>query len=59
MRHFLIAVLCVLIPATAVANDGSYKVAYDGGSISEAKTGTSAQLFIEADQIRLAKGKQS
>jgi hypothetical protein len=57
MRHFLIAVLCVLIPATAVANDGSYKVAYDGGSISEAKSGTSAQIFIETNLIRLAKGK--
>ncbi len=57
MKHFLVAVLCVLIPITAVANDGSYKVSYDGGSISEAKTGTSVKLFIEANQIRLAKGE--
>jgi hypothetical protein len=57
MKHFLVAVLCVLIPMTAVANDGSYKVSYDGGSISEAKAGTSAKLFIEANQIRLAKGE--
>ncbi len=57
MKHFLVAVLCVLIPITAVANDGSYKVSYDGGSISEAKAGTSAKLFIEANQIRLAKGE--
>jgi hypothetical protein len=57
MKHFLVAVLCVLIPITAVANDGSYKVSYDGGSISEAKAGTSAKLFIDANQIRLAKGE--
>ena len=57
MKHFLVAVLCVAIPITAVANDGSYKVSYDGGSISEAKAGTSAKLFIEANQIRLAKGE--
>jgi hypothetical protein len=57
MKHFLVAVLCVLIPMTAVANDGSYKVSYDGGSISEAKAGTSAKLFIEANQIRLTKGE--
>jgi hypothetical protein len=57
MKHFLVAVLCVMIPITAVANDGSYKVSYDGGSISEAKAGTSAKLFIEANQIRLAKGE--
>ena len=44
MKHFLVAVLCVAIPITAVANDGSYKVSYDGGSISEAKAGTSAKL---------------
>jgi hypothetical protein len=57
MKHFLVAALCVLIPTMAVASDGSYKVSYDGGSISEAKVGTSAQLFIETNQIRLAKGK--
>jgi hypothetical protein len=57
MKHFLVAVLCVVIPMAAVANDGSYKVSYDGGSISQAKAGTSAKLFIEANQIRLTKGE--
>jgi hypothetical protein len=57
MKHFLVAVLCVAIPITSVSNDGSYKVSYDGGYISEAKAGTSAKLFIEANQIRLAKGE--
>jgi len=54
MRNFLAAVLCVLIPVTAFADAGSFKVSYDGGSITE-KTGTTVNLFIESNQVRLAK----
>jgi len=55
MKSLLAAVLCVLIPATtALADSGSYKVSYDGGSVVE-KTGTAVNLFIDSNQIRLTK----
>ena len=54
MRSFLAAVLCFLIPVTAFADANSFKVAYDGGSITE-KTGTTVNLFIESNQVRLAR----
>jgi hypothetical protein len=57
MKHILAAVLCVLLPFTAFASDGGYKVSYDGGSVPEVKVGTSAKLYIETNQIRLAKGE--
>jgi hypothetical protein len=57
MKHFLAAVLCVVIPFTALASDNSYKVSYDGGSIPDTKAGTDAKLFIEANQVRLTKGE--
>jgi hypothetical protein len=54
MKNLLVAVLCVLIPVSAFADSASYKVSYDGGSITE-KTGTTVNLFIDSGQIRLAK----
>src|ERR1700733_12428006 len=54
MKSLLAAVLCVLIPVTAFADSGGYKVSYDGGSEVE-KTGTSVNLFIDSNQIRLTK----
>ena len=48
----LVAILlCVAVPLTTFAADG-YKVAYDGGSIPEVKTGSELRLFIEQDRIR-------
>jgi hypothetical protein len=56
VKALLAALLCVLLPMTAVASDGSFKVSYDGGSIPGAKMGTPAKLFIDPGQIRLVKG---
>jgi hypothetical protein len=48
----LVAVfLCLAVPLTTFAADG-YKVAYDGGSIPEVKTGSELRLFIRPDRIR-------
>jgi hypothetical protein len=47
--------LCIAIPAAVFASDGSYKVTYDGGSVSNIKTGTGVKLYIEANQIRFVK----
>lgn len=58
MKRLLAALLCLLVPTLAFAADNSYKVAYDGGSLSDVKSGSSANLTIEQTQIRLAKGKE-
>ncbi len=51
-------VLCLALPVSAIAADNSYKVQYDGGSVSGLKSGQSAKLFIEEKQIRLLADKQ-
>jgi hypothetical protein len=49
--HLVAIFLCLTVPLTTFAGDG-YKVAYDGGSIPEVKTGSELHLFIEQDRIR-------
>ena len=55
MNRVLAIVLCLAIPAALFAGDNSYKVTYDGGSLTNAKTGSGMKLFIESNQIRLVK----
>src|SRR5437660_7486859 len=55
MNKVLAIVLCLAIPAALFAGDNSYKVTYDGGSLTNAKTGSGMKLFIESNQIRLVK----
>jgi CxxC motif-containing protein (DUF1111 family) len=58
MKHALAALLCILLPMTALAGDTSYKIVYDGGSIPDIKAGTDAKLFLDADHIRIMRGKE-
>lgn len=53
MNRFLAVFLCLMIPVTAFAADNSYKVAYDGGSITNAKVGSNATLSFDATHIQL------
>lgn len=48
--------MVVIVPATVLAADG-YKVIYDGGSISEVKTGAELRLFIDSNRIRFVQKK--
>ena len=57
MKHALALVLCIAIPLALFAGDNSYKVTYDGGSLTDTKSGTGIKLYIEANQIRLVKDK--
>ncbi len=57
LKSLLALLLCVAIPSVAFAGDNSYKVKYDGGSITDVKAGTSVQLSIEQNQVRLVKDK--
>jgi hypothetical protein len=59
MQKFLALVLCLCISSVALAAEpaNSYKVVYDGGSLTGAKAGDSARLYIEEKQFRIVKGK--
>jgi hypothetical protein len=58
MKKLLALLLCILIPTAAFASDNSYKIVYDGGSIPNIKAGTDVKLYIDADRIRIMKGKE-
>jgi hypothetical protein len=55
LRSLLAVVLCVSIPLTIFAGETSYKVTYDGGSLSDLKTGTGLHLYIEQDKVRFVR----
>ena len=58
MKRLLAMSLCIAIPIAASAADNSYKVEYDGGSVSDIKTGTDLKLYIEGNQIRFVRDKK-
>jgi CxxC motif-containing protein (DUF1111 family) len=55
MRIVLAAVLSIVIPISVLAGDNGYKVTYDGGSLTDVKSGTGLKLYIEGNQARLTK----
>ncbi len=57
MNKLLALLLCLSVPLAMFGGDNSYKVTYDGGSLSDAKAGTGMKLFIESNQIRLVRDK--
>jgi hypothetical protein len=57
MKNILAIVLCAAVPMAVFAGDGGYKVAYDGGSIRDLKSGTDVKLYIDPDRVRIMKGK--
>jgi hypothetical protein len=57
MRRIIAVLMGVLLPLTAFAGDNGYKIAYDGGSIQNAKAGTDMRLYIDGTNIRIMKDK--
>ena len=59
MRRLVALLLCLFVPMAAFAGDkdNTYKVTYDGGSITGVKSGTDLKLSIEPKQVRLIRGK--
>jgi hypothetical protein len=57
MKRILAAMLCFVFPMCVFAGDNSYKIAYDGGSLQDAKAGTSMHLSIDGTNIRIIKDK--
>lgn len=58
MRQLLAVVLCVGLCVSVAVSETSYKVIYDGGSLTEIKTGADLHMFIEGKQVRFMKGGQ-
>ncbi|MDR3437808.1 hypothetical protein [Telmatospirillum sp.] len=57
MKKLLAIFLCILFPMSALAGENAYKIAYDGGSLPDAKAGTNMKLYIEGANIRLVRDK--
>ncbi len=57
MKTIIAGILCIFVPMSVFAADSGYKLAYDGGSIPDIKTGTSVKLHIDSNQIRIMKDK--
>lgn len=57
MKRLLSVVLCIVFPMSLLAADNGYKVMYDGGSFPDMKAGTGMKLYIDQNQIRLAREK--
>lgn len=54
----LVGILLIIVPL-AVAADNGYKVTYDGGSLSDTKSGKALRLFIDSDKVRFVQdGKE-
>ncbi|MGE5110732.1 MAG: hypothetical protein ACM3JB_07750 [Acidobacteriaceae bacterium] len=58
MKRLLALFLCLLIPGLALAGENSYKVKYDGGSLTDVKPGNEVKLVIEADKIKFMDGSK-
>ena|ERR1700722_634432 len=56
MKRLLAMVLSLLIPVASIAGENGYKVVYDGGSLTDTKTGACIRLFIDSNQIRFVNG---
>jgi hypothetical protein len=55
MRQLLAVVVCITLPFSVFAGQVNYKVTYDGGSVSDLKTGTGLHLYIEQDKVRFVR----
>jgi CxxC motif-containing protein (DUF1111 family) len=58
MKHLLAALLCIVVPLPVFAGANGYNVTYDGGSIPDTKAGTGLKMYIESNQVRLAKNEK-
>ena len=53
MKRILAVVLCLCFPLSVFGSDNAYKIAYDGGSVQNAKAGTAMKLYIEGNNIKI------
>lgn len=53
--NVLAAVLCIAFPIAMFTAENGDKVTYDGGSLPDTKAGSGMKVYIESNQVRLAK----
>jgi len=61
IRSHISLILCALLtllPVIASARDNGYTVKYDGGSVPDVTAGSDLRLYIDANQVRLIRGKK-
>ena len=58
MKRLVALLLCGSVGLLSAAENNSYPVTYDGGSVSSVKAGTGMKLFIDNEQIRILKDKE-
>ena len=56
LASLLSVALGILLPCSTFAGNDGYKVTYDGGSVSNVKTGVGLKLRMEGKQIEFFKG---
>lgn len=57
MKKLVVLFLCLSFSMTSIAGETSYKIGYDGGSLPDLKSGTEMKLYVDADKLRIVKGK--
>jgi hypothetical protein len=59
MRRICALLLCIALPVAVFASDAlnGYKVAYDGGTLADVKTGTGLKLVINTNTITFVRDK--
>lgn len=59
MRSICALLLCIALPVAVLAADAEngYKVAYDGGTLGDIKTGAGLKLVINSNKITFVKDK--
>jgi hypothetical protein len=59
MRRICALLLCIALPVAVFAADAlnGYKVAYDGGTLADVKTGTGLKLVINTNTITFVRDK--
>jgi len=55
VKSVLATLLCFVVPAVLLAGDNAYHVTYDGGSLTDTKSGTGLKMYIDTNQVRLVK----
>ena len=50
--------LCLMLTISSFAGDGSYKLSYDGGSVTTLKTGTGLKLYLDQNRIRFVRDNE-
>ena len=54
MKQIIALFLCLLVPSIAFASDNGYRVVYDGGSLSNVKTGDPLKLKLGDKDIHFS-----